>query len=68
MLRRGDPYVLMGFLTLLFGEYCLKPDGLLTLLGDDKVGNFPNLVDEEFRDRRFIELLPIFDLDEAIGL
>ena len=58
----------MGFLTLLFGEYCLKPDRLLTLLGGDKVGNFPNLVDEEFRERRFIEILPIFDLDEAIGL
>jgi len=69
LLKRGDPYVLIGFLTVVFGgEYCLKPDERPILLGRDGVEGEPSLVDEEFSGRRLIELGPIFDLDVAIRL
>ena len=68
LLDRGEPYVLIGFLTVVFGEYCLNPDGRETLLGRDGVDGVPSLVDDGFSDRRLIEFGPIFDLDEAIRL
>jgi len=69
VLSLGDPYVLIGFLKEGFdGEYCLKLDERPLLLGWDGAERVPSLVDDEFRDRRLIELGPIFDRDVAIRL
>ena len=68
LLRRGEPYVLIGFLTGMLGEYCLKRFGCVILLGRDGEEEVPSFVDDEFNDLLLIELGPIFDLDVAIRL